>query len=248
MAIRARILLADHDYSFLQATSQLLVQAGIACDTGTDLMTVRGMIQSRDYDVVVCESDLPGNERLQLLSAIAAIENPPRTIIVTGMPSTASACRALEMKVWAYLVKPVDVNDLKARVEAAIRDRRAETALAQHKESLGSWLQSLETMKHSLDAQFGRCSVVTIDNYLASVLHHIARGLSDIRGLIEATCNRPTETDVCQLMACPRLRAVRDAIKDAVVALEKTKRSFKSKELAAIREGLEDLLNEQLQE
>src|SRR5713101_5684605 len=49
-------------------------------------------------------------------------------------------------------------------------------------------------------------------------------------------------TDVCALIRCPRLEAYETALRGTIEVLRKTKNAFKSKELAALRERLEEFL------
>src|SRR3989475_122006 len=48
--------------------------------------------------------------------------------------------------------------------------------------------------------------------------------------------------DVCALVRCPRLEAYETALRGTIEVLRKTKNAFKSKELAALRERLEEFL------
>jgi hypothetical protein len=50
--------------------------------------------------------------------------------------------------------------------------------------------------------------------------------------------NKPKQ-NVCQLLNCPRHAELLEMIRDAIMVLEKTKHSFRSKELAALRFRLE---------
>ena len=82
--------------------------------------------------------------------------------------------------------------------------------------------------------------------YMVQAMGHIAQ-LSALVGqtLESSRGNRPhTPTDVCALMQCPRLDRYEAAIQDAVEVMERTRGSFKSKEIGALRQRLETLLRE----
>jgi regulator of cell morphogenesis and NO signaling len=73
--------------------------------------------------------------------------------------------------------------------------------------------------------------------------HHndIQEKLTDLKNLAEALSEDSGEQDVCQLLTCPRLAILRGSLNESVQVLEKTKNSFKSKELGDLRKRLEAL-------
>lgn len=51
-------------------------------------------------------------------------------------------------------------------------------------------------------------------------------------------------TDICAFMRCPRLGRYEAAIEEAIQVMERTRGSFKSKEIGTLREHLEGVLRE----
>ena len=81
---------------------------------------------------------------------------------------------------------------------------------------------------------------------LASALHSVGAELDALCGRIQqlAACAHAGDRPVVVTCAgaCSRVERYRAAVRDAVQVLERTRTSFKSKELAALRRSLETLL------
>ncbi|MFO0981677.1 MAG: hypothetical protein U1E76_07980 [Planctomycetota bacterium] len=66
--------------------------------------------------------------------------------------------------------------------------------------------------------------------------------LSDLAQVIDALANHPQQAEnLCQLLSCPRLNEVHVQLGEAIDVLERTKSSFRSKELGQLRKKLEAL-------
>lgn len=86
--------------------------------------------------------------------------------------------------------------------------------------------------RSSVAAQLAR-TVTELEARLAEQ-RALLRALLDAEGPLAAAANRPA----CHYLDCPRLRGMRHALVDAVQVLEETRRSFKSRQLEALRRRL----------
>ena len=64
---------------------------------------------------------MPGMSGLEVIQEIRAQDADVPIIVVTGYPSTESAVRALRYHVYDYLVKPLDEDDLMAKIEKYLK-------------------------------------------------------------------------------------------------------------------------------
>ena len=114
-----RVLLVDDEPTFLESTAALLSERGHPCDQACDGETALRMFDAERHDVVV--TDLVMNERVQLdfVATLCHIESRPTVILITAFPTLESAIRALELRVFAYLVKPFGIDELAQRLESA---------------------------------------------------------------------------------------------------------------------------------
>jgi hypothetical protein len=65
-----------------------------------------------------------------------------------------------------------------------------------------------------------------------------------MRDLVDAALFDVGSKPICPLLICPRLDNLRRALRETVVALEATRRSFKSKQLEVVRTRLLGVLAE----
>jgi hypothetical protein len=73
-------------------------------------------------------------------------------------------------------------------------------------------------------------------------MQNIASSLLNLKSALEASREKELEFDMCRLLDCPRARALTTGIKRSIKVIEKTKRQFKSRELALLRDELENIM------
>jgi hypothetical protein len=79
-------------------------------------------------------------------------------------------------------------------------------------------------------------------SFYSLAFDRVFSSLLDIRSITKAlvhSADVDAERSACHLFECPRLRTLAGALTEAISVLEKTKGSFKSKELAELRKRLE---------
>jgi len=134
-----RILIADDEQTFLNATADLLRREGYEVDTVLDGSKALERVRGSGYDLLITDLEMPGNEDLALVRQVAEQAGGLPIIIITGYPSTRSAIAAIELPVAAYLLKPVRFEDLSARVAAAVSRFRSYQAMRQAEQRLNQW-------------------------------------------------------------------------------------------------------------
>jgi DNA-binding response OmpR family regulator len=237
---RGRILLADDEDTFLRSTADLLRREGFECDTVTNGADALARIGESQYDLLVSDLEMPGNENLALVRQIAERAGGLPVIIVTGYPSTASAIASIELPVSAYLVKPVDLAELIRKAERAVSRFRAYEAMRRTENRLREWGREFDTIR-GVEGSNGPAQP-SIDAFLALTLRNVMGSLTDLEQLSRALAQRPQAAYACQLVNCPRGLQLRAAVEETVRVLEETKNAFRSKTLATVRPQLEVLL------
>ena len=77
-------------------------------------------------DIVVSDLNLPDGNGLQILWALKNISPESAFILVTGHATLETAIEAVNQGAFAYHVKPLDIDGLKASVRNALRQQRLE--------------------------------------------------------------------------------------------------------------------------
>ncbi|MDZ7268502.1 MAG: hypothetical protein ONB48_12270 [candidate division KSB1 bacterium] len=81
-----------------------------------------------------------------------------------------------------------------------------------------------------------------VDVFLHYAINNILASLADLKSLAHSLSRSQPPSHVCNLINCPRHAERCQALADAVTVLQRTKGSFNSKELAALRRRSEELL------
>ena len=93
------------------------------------------LVLSRRYDVMVIDRRLPGMSGIALIEAIRTARLSTPTILLTALGSIDDRVTGLDAGADDYLVKPFDVEELRARLRALIRGRGAGD-----RREVGDWL------------------------------------------------------------------------------------------------------------
>lgn len=118
-----RVLLVDDEEDFLHLLAKRLRrrQLDVACATTAE--AALAMITREPFDVAVLDVRLPGMDGLEALDRIRRARHAPQIIMLTGYADLEMARQATQHGACAFLVKPVEVEKLRDRIEEALAGR-----------------------------------------------------------------------------------------------------------------------------
>ncbi|MFA5884647.1 MAG: EAL domain-containing protein [Acidimicrobiia bacterium] len=122
-----RVLVVDDDAAVRRVVVRTLSRHGHAATEVADGEGALALIDQQDFDVILLDQglpDLPGTEVLRRLREARPTATVP-VILVTGRGSVPERVEGLTAGANDYIVKPVDLDELVARVEAQVRGRDA---------------------------------------------------------------------------------------------------------------------------
>lgn len=239
MTIAPRLLLADDEPTFLEATADLLRQEGFDCTTVFSADEAKAVLaEDRDFDLLITDLEMPGNTDLGLVRYVAELENGMPVIVITGYPTVRSAVACIELPVAAYLTKPVVFPDLLDRVRNSVARLQRYRAMQRMEVRLRDWRSAFQDLSSGNPVR----DDTPVDTFMALTLQNVMGSLSDIGELGRSLAVPGTATHACQLMNCPRGAQLQSAVRETVAVLEETKSAFKSKVLADLRRKLELML------
>lgn len=237
MTATGRILLADDEPVFAEATADLLRREGYEVDTVGDAHAALEAVARHDYELVISDLEMPGNEELALLRSLAETRGGLPVIVLTGYPSLRSALTCIDLPCAGYLTKPVEMERLLPKVSAAVGRYRSWLAMRRSEERVREWQEEMRRLSEASPAGSGA------DSFLALTLRNVMGSLSDLEQVGRAALGQGSETaHTCQLINCPRGNQLYRAVEETVAVLEATKGAFKSKQLGDLRKKLELLL------
>lgn len=121
---RPNILIVDDEPSVLLTVAAILEQEGYAVDAVPTGAAAISNIASRHYDLVLTDLKMPGIDGLQVLEEVRKRSPKTVTVMMTGYASVDSALEAIQHGAYEYLLKPTEVEDLKAAVRRSLERKR----------------------------------------------------------------------------------------------------------------------------
>ena len=114
-----KILIVDDEKPICDLIDLNLSAAGYHCTTVQDGVTALRMIEEGRYDLILLDVMLPGVDGYDIMEYIRPLKIP--VIFITAKYEVKDRVRGLKLGADDYLVKPFDVVELVARVEAVLR-------------------------------------------------------------------------------------------------------------------------------
>ncbi|MEA2325358.1 MAG: two-component system, NtrC family, response regulator AtoC [Thermoanaerobaculia bacterium] len=122
----ATVLVVDDDAGIRESASMALEKVGLKTVQAGDVTSALQALRAHRIDLVLSDIYMPGETGLTLLQAIAERRNPPRVILMTARGTIETTALAQRIGAFDYLAKPFDLNELIARVRAALGERAAD--------------------------------------------------------------------------------------------------------------------------
>ena len=116
-----RILLVEDDPQLGDGLTIGLRQAGFAIDWVKDGNSADRALQSETFDLVVLDLGLPRLSGMEVLSRARSRRQTLPVLILTARDATGDKVSGLDAGADDYLVKPVDLDELAARIRALTR-------------------------------------------------------------------------------------------------------------------------------
>ena len=232
---KGRILVADDEEAFRLATRAFLRQQGYECEMAADATAATDLLRSSDFDLLISDINMPGNVSLELIQQLPDVAAALPVILLTGHPTVQSAARSVRLQVVAYLVKPPDPDELLDLAETAVANYRSYRAVCANRQRLEKWVQDIARLEEVLRKSTGTADAPR-EAFLNLTLQNMLGVLVDLKLFTEAFARKQGGEKVLEQVALHR------ALQETIEVLEKTKRSFKSKELGDLRRKLEGLL------
>ncbi len=111
------ILIVDDDLDFLESISEVLKENGYRIDTAKTGSEALEKTKDEFYALILIDVKLPDMEGIDFLKRIEETDPEMRKIIVTGYPSIENAKDALNFGAHAYLIKPLEIEDLLGTID-----------------------------------------------------------------------------------------------------------------------------------
>lgn len=116
-----RILLVEDDQMIAEAISVALKDAAYAVDWVRDGETALRAIANQEHQAILLDLGLPKVDGCTVLQRVRAVGNAIPTIIISARDGLSDRIEGLDLGADDYLVKPLAMDELLARLRAIIR-------------------------------------------------------------------------------------------------------------------------------
>ncbi len=123
-AKRVNALIVDPSEEVTQALTERFQEAGYFCHTATNGKDAMESVKEFFFNVAVTEIDLPDMKGVDLLKGIKRIHPDSVVVFVTGHPSLESSVDALNAGAGAFLVKPIQMEQMMQHVTGLMERQR----------------------------------------------------------------------------------------------------------------------------
>lgn len=118
----ASILLVDDDENFAKTTQELLTMLGHKVVTAGNIREGLDAIKSRSFDILLLDLMLPDGSGLEVLEGLPQKDPQPHVAIITGNTAVKSLIKTVLGPNISYLIKPINLDDLKHLINRATVD------------------------------------------------------------------------------------------------------------------------------
>lgn len=115
---KLKLLLVDDEADFRRATSNALGRRGFTVTEAASGEQALTALKRDLPDIIVLDLKMPGMSGIETLQKIRTVEESIPVIILTGHGDFQSALAGIKLKIVDFLQKPVDIDQLGARIRS----------------------------------------------------------------------------------------------------------------------------------
>ncbi len=181
----AKILVIDDDITVQLVLVHLLKREGHQVSTATDGQTGLELAKQQHPDAIVCDWMMPGLDGLEVCRQVNADPDLATAffILLTAREDVDDRVKGLDAGADEFLSKPIEAEELLARMRAGLRSRR----LTQQVAHTNQYLAALVEVQNLLLACNGHCSlynqaIATLGKIVGASQVYVCRWSSDSDG------------------------------------------------------------------
>lgn len=116
----AKILLVEDDPEIARMLAQTIQESGMAPTVAEDGKVMQALLRSNNFDLIVLDVMLPGEDGLSICRRIRA-DNTIPIILVTALGEEVDRIVGLEVGADDYIIKPFSPREVVARIRSLLR-------------------------------------------------------------------------------------------------------------------------------
>lgn len=156
-----QVLVVDNDLAHAETMADSLRSIGFECTVAGSGKDAIALLESKTFEIVITDLQMPDVGGLEVLAKARELQPDAEVILVTGHGTIESAVEAMQRGAFNYLLKPLDLKQLRAVVENAGRSQYLRRANAE--------------LHRRLDERFGFEGVVGNSPQMHDVISRLQR-------------------------------------------------------------------------
>ncbi len=189
---KPHILVVDDDERLRDLLSRFLIENGFLVSTATDAAEARDVLKYLNYDLLIFDVMMPGEDGMSLTSSIKKQGMTTPVLLLTALGEIESRIKGFESGADDYLPKPFEPRELLLRINAILRRVAAPPPAADENIRFGKW---------TLDLERGELLHGAERMPLTSVEHTLLRALASKKGEV---ISREELAALCEMSANER--------------------------------------------
>ena len=117
------VLVVDRDEGSIAQIKNFLTDEGYQAETLTDPEQVLSEVKKGSFQLVLLDVSPPEITGVGLLQQIRDVDSDVCVIAMTSLPSVEIAVRTLKHQAFDYIQKPLEMDELRVVIRAAIREK-----------------------------------------------------------------------------------------------------------------------------
>jgi len=117
---RAKILAVDDEENFLRLLIHTLKKDGYEVRTAEDGQEALTLLEHEKFDLALIDIRMTPMDGLAVLGGIKRQYPHTEVIMITACPSDETRMLSFEKGAYRYLIKPIEIHDLKESIRAAL--------------------------------------------------------------------------------------------------------------------------------
>src|SRR6266849_5523529 len=117
------VLIVDDEPLIRDTLAEYLGQEGFAVATCADGESALELAASRQFDVALCDVNLPGIDGIELLERLLKISPQTLVLLITAYATVENAIQAFRRGAHDYLMKPIVLDEVLRKIRRLVEHR-----------------------------------------------------------------------------------------------------------------------------
>jgi len=154
------ILVVDDDEGTRKSLTLLLKRKGFETEQAESGKEALAIAQGRSIDLTLLDIKLPDIEGIQLLAPLKKTNPDMAIIMITGFASVESAVQALNAGASGYITKPIDLDELLAKIKNALDHQHLVNEVRQAEDALRESEEKYRMLFSNMQDGFAYCRML----------------------------------------------------------------------------------------